>query len=85
MEMKIKTWVIDREQKTARQYDAYIDYTRRTEDIAKTPLIEDGCYYVRINEILQETEKAIKVNLSTGAVVGSYKGWKCWIPKSQIC
>ena len=29
-------------------------------------------------------EKAVQAVLRTGDVVGSYKGWKLWIPKSQI-
>ena len=84
MEMKIKTWIIDKAQAEAKRYNTWFDYSRRTEDISTTPLVEDGCYFVKIDEILQESEKAIQVKISTGAIDGSYKGWKLWVPKSQI-
>lgn len=35
-------------------------------------------------EVLSESEKAIQVILGTGDIVGSYKGWKTWLPKSVI-
>lgn len=39
---------------------------------------------MKANEIISESEKAIQVTLGSGNVVGSVKGWKLWIPKSQI-
>lgn len=84
MEIKVKRWIIDKAQDTAKTYNTFIDFTRRTEDVFRAPLEEDGYVYVNAEEILGESDKAIHVRLSTGAVVGSYKGWTLWIPKSQL-
>lgn len=82
-EMKIKTWFIDKEEDKARRYNIYLDYSRRDEELGQ-PIEEDGCYYMAIEEVLNETEKAVQVVIASGEVLGSYKGWKTWIPKSQI-
>ena len=81
-ELKVKAWVIDKAQETARKYNCYIDYARRNEN--GTRVEENGYIYVLVEESLAETEKAVQVKLSTGKVVGSFKGWTMWIPKSQI-
>ena len=47
--------------------------------------MKDECVFVVAEEVLNESEKAIKVRLATGEVVGSYKGWVAWVPKSVIC
>ena len=83
-ELKVKSWVIDKAAAEAKRFNTWIDFTRRTDDAARRPLIEDGCVYVLAEEVLSETEKAVRVKLSTGGVVGSTKGWTLWIPKSQI-
>lgn len=83
-ELKVKAWVIEKAQQTARRYNTYIDFTRRTDDINAKALEEDGCVFVLAEDILAETEKAVQVRLSTGRVVGSAKGWTLWIPKSQM-
>ena len=81
-ELKVKRWVIDKAQNSATQFNTFIDYSRRGED--GRPLEEDGCVFVIVEEVLAETEKALQVRLSSGAVLGSFNGWKLWIPKSQI-
>lgn len=83
-EMKIKTWIIDKAQDEARRYNIFFDVTRRTEDAFRIPLVEDECYFMKIDEVLKETEKAIQIKISSGDVVGSYDGWTLWVPKSQI-
>ena len=71
--IKIKEWFYDKQQATAGRYNCYID--KRDS--------EEG--YVEVSaEQLKESEKAIQVRLETGSVVGSFKGWTCWIPKSVI-
>lgn len=82
-ELKVKAWVIDKAQLTATRYNCFIDYSRRNEADGRR-VEEDGYTYVIADEIISETEKAMQVKLRTGSVVGSYKGWKLWIPKSQI-
>lgn len=82
-ELKIKAWVIDKAQEIAKNYNCYIDYARRDEKLG-CRIEENGFIYVIAEEILAETEKAIHVRLQTGSVVGSYKGWTLWVPKSQI-
>lgn len=81
-ELKVKAWVIDKAQQTASHYNCFIDYARRND--SGTRVEEDGFIYVIAEEVIAETEKALHVRLATGDVVGSYKGWKLWIPKSQI-
>lgn len=83
-EMKVKAWVIDKAQRTAENYNVFIDYTRRNDDIMKERTEEDGYIFVRVEEEISETEKAVQVRFGSGDVVGSVKGWKLWIPKSQI-
>lgn len=74
-ELKVKEWVINKAQDTATRYNVFIDYATRINEVESKPLVE---------EVLKETEKAIQVRLSSGDVIGSYKGWTLWIPKSQI-
>lgn len=80
--LTVKSWVIDKAQQTARAYNCYIDYAERNED--GTRWEQNGYTKVTAEEVLGETEKALKVRLRTGDVVGSAKGWTMWIPKSQI-
>lgn len=80
--LTVKAWVIDKAQDTARRYNTYIDYAERGED--HTRLEVNGYIKVIVEERLGETEKAVKVRLRTGDIVGSVKGWTLWIPKSQI-
>lgn len=80
--IKVKAWVIDQAHQTARRYNCYIDYAKRNEDGTRKE--EDGYIWVYGEEVIAETEKAIQIRLGTGRVVGSYKGWATWIPKSQI-
>lgn len=80
--MMIKQWVHDREQDKARNFNIYIDYAER-DDETNMVKVEDG-YIKVIACVLAETEKAYKVWLQSGEVVGSAKGWTCWVPKSQV-
>lgn len=80
--VKVRDWFIDKTQVTAKRYNTFIDVYSRNED--GVIIAEDGYYTVKIIEVLQESEKAIQVVLGTGDIVGSYKGWKTWIPKSVI-
>lgn len=80
-ELKVKEWIVEREQNKAARYDRWIDYARRNDD--GTPA-RDGDFVWVIATVETETEKAVKVTLETGAIVGSVAGWSCWIPKSQI-
>lgn len=81
--MTIKVWVIDKAQDVARKYDTYLNITSRDDNGV---ICEDknGCYTVEVVEVVSETEKAMQIKVATGAVVGSYKGWTMWVPKSQI-
>ena len=80
--VKVRDWFIDKTQITAKKYNTFIDvYSRNEDDVI---ISEDGYYMVKIMEVLSESEKAIQVVLGTGDIVGSYKGWKTWLPKSVI-
>lgn len=80
--VKVRDWFIDNTQIIAKKYNTFIDVYSRNED--GVIISEDGYYTVKIMEVLSESEKAIQVVLGTGDIVGSYKGWKIWIPKSVI-
>ena len=71
--MKIKEWFYDKQQEIAGGYNCYIDKKDS----------EEG-YVEVVAERIKESEKAIQVKLETGSILGSYKGWTCWIPKSVI-
>ena len=79
--MKVKEWVIDKAQQTASCYKCFIDFERGENGMAKN---ENGFIAVYVEEFISESEKAVQVRLRTGDVLGSVKGWKLWIPKSQI-
>ena len=79
--MTVKEWVIDKAQDTASRYNMFIDFVRDENGNRK---IVNGCVTVIVEEKLAESEKAVKVRLQTGEIVGSSKGWTLWIAKSQI-
>ena len=79
--MTVKSWVIDKAQQIASGYNCFIDFEREADGSRKE---RDGYTTVFCDEVLSESEKAIQVRLRTGEIVGSVKGWKLWIPKSQI-
>lgn len=75
--LKVKEWKALQIIHESNRYDGkYWLEVKRTDDIASTYLVEDGCITFTGNiEVLKETEKAINVNID---------GWKTWIPKSVI-
>ena len=81
MTLKVKEWFLNKTQETATRYNTFIDFERNEEE---TMLVVDGYATVFVEEKISETEKAVQVVLHTGDVLGSYKGWKTWIPKSVI-
>ena len=83
--IRIKEWLFDKVQNEARRHNIFIDTPERTNDeFRKAVVHDDGTVLVIAEETLSETDKAIKVRLSSGSVVGSHKGWILWAPKSQI-
>lgn len=83
--MRVKAWFLDKEQQKAKHYNTWIDCVDRTTDEHGMLAADaDGCYTVIAEEVLAESDKAAKVKLSTGLIVGSVKGWTTWIPKSLI-
>ena len=82
-EIKVKEWKYMQEQNKASRYDIYFAISRRTDDIARKPIVEDGCIYLEAS-VLKETEKAYQVEIENGCFGNSTKPWTCWIPKS-VC
>jgi hypothetical protein len=80
-QLKIKEWIIDREQSNATRYNVFMDFER--DDVTGTRKVTDGFLTVTVT-VLSETEKAIRINIESGLVVGSSIGWTTWVPKSQI-
>lgn len=78
--IKVKAWFIRKLHETSGNYNCWISIYNRNED----GTIPDDVIKVLVDEVLSETEKAVQVNLATGDVVGSAKGWKTWLPKSVI-
>lgn len=81
LSIKIKEWFFNKTSDNANRYNTFVDFERNESGMRK---IENGYVTVFTREVISETEKAIKVNLESGAVVGSCKGWTTWIPKSVI-
>lgn len=81
-EMKIKDWFYKKTSDVAKSYNTFIDFARNEDGMCK---VEDGYITVVVEEVISESEKAIQVRLASGESVGSYKGWKTWVPKSVIC
>lgn len=80
--VEIKEWFVEKIEEVSKRYNTWIDvYSRDDNGIIRA---QDGYLKVCVEEVLKETEKAVQVVLSTGDIVGSYKGWKTWIPKSVI-
>ena len=79
--LRIKEWFVDKEADKAARYNMFFEYFKRNEN--GTRIVENG-YIELICEKLAESEKAVKVTIQTGDVVGSTKGWTTWVPKSQI-
>lgn len=79
--IRVSEWFITKAQKSASAYNTFIDYERNEEGLV---MVINGKVTVFVDEYIAETEKAVKVRLQTGAVVGSVKGWTLWVPKSQI-
>ena len=79
-QLKVKEWVIDREQSKATGYNVFMDFER--DDATGTRKVTEGFLTVTVT-VLSETDKAIRVNIESGLVVGSSTGWTAWIPKSQ--
>ena len=79
--IKVKEWFEAKEQEKAKKYNIYFQIAERNEN--GTIKSENG-YVSVVGEILAETEKAVKCHIESGDVVGSYKGWTTWIPKSVI-
>lgn len=83
--MKIKEWIYDKIQDDARRYNRFIDVADTSRNEVGAITADEGGYIeVIVEETIKETEKAFNVKLSTGEIDGSYMGWNCWIPKSQI-
>ena len=80
-ELKIKEWFFDKIEETSSRYNTFIDCERNENGTRKN---EDGFIIAIMEEKIEETEKAIRVRLSIGGVVGSVKGWTTWIPKSVL-
>ena len=80
-QLKIKEWIIDREQSKATRYNVFMDFER--DDVTGIRKVADGFLTVTVT-VLSETDKAIRINIESGLVVGSSDGWNAWVPKSQI-
>lgn len=76
--MKIPTWFFEKISNEAKRYGMYIDYESNTS-------IGEGAQEVEVSgSMIKESEKAVYVDLNTGAFGGSTSGFKTWIPKSLI-
>lgn len=72
--MKVKEWFINKVRTAASKYNIYLDFTYE----------KDGWVKLSIADVLEETEKAIKVEINSSISVGSFSNWTTWIPKSVI-
>lgn len=80
MEIRIKQWFEEKVQREAKHHNVWLDLKNDENGIE----VIDGYVTAYVDEVLAESEKAIKVRLYSGSVVGSVHGWVTWIPKSVI-
>ena len=76
----IKGWLYRSISNVSNSYYCLINVYNRNDD----GTIPSDEVKVLVDEVYDETEKAVEVRLSTGIIDGSAKGWRCWIPKSAI-
>ena len=81
LELHVKKWFYEKTASAAASYNVYIDFARQEDG---TIAVTDDTVTLYAREVLAESEKAIKVCLESGAVVGSCKGWTVWLPKSLV-
>lgn len=72
--MRVKEWFVNKIKAMARAYNTFLDFTYE----------KDGWVRLSIEDVLEETEKAIKVKINSGLADGNQNGWTTWIPKSVI-
>lgn len=72
----VKEWIFDKINDEAKRYNMMLVGEYKDGMLDHTKL--------RVDEVLQETEKAYKVALDAETVGGHAKSWTAWIPKSQI-
>lgn len=73
---KVKEWFFDRVNDACKNYGMLLCGEYKDGMLDHTIL--------RVDEVLNETEKAYKVKLDAETYAGHYKGWISWIPKSVI-
>lgn len=82
--IKIKEWFYDKTQAAARAYNVFLDVTAESRNEIGSITADENGYLNCVAEVLDESEKAYKVHLESGAVVGSVKGWTTWVPKTVM-
>ena len=76
----VKEWFFDKTNEEAKNYSILLV----GEYINKDSHSELDHTKLRVDEVINETEKAYKVLLDAETFGGKYKGWKTWISKSVI-
>ena len=79
--MKVKEWFFDKTNDAAKNFEMTLvgEYT----DNETLGRVLDHTIF-RVEEVLAETEKAIKVALDAETFGGNVKTWTTWVPKSVI-
>lgn len=81
--LRVKEWFEEKEQQKAKGYNIWFNVTYKK--VNGIEMIDNTDGYITLDvTILAESEKAVKVHIESGHIVGSYKGWTTWIPKSCI-
>ena len=79
--LKMPEWLFNKVNRESSNYHIYLDFDRDENGYME---VVYGCVFAHVEEVLTESEKAIKVRLASGECVGSSKGWTTWLPKSCV-
>lgn len=81
MKLTVKRWIADKAQVEAKIYNYFFNVIYVNGYYAD---VENDTVTFADVEVIRETEKAINISVSCGAIDGKIGAWKMWVPKSQI-
>lgn len=86
MKMTVTRWIADQKNAEMKRYNYFadIEYMKDEQGAELYADMENDTVTYADVEIIKESEKAVQVAVSCGAVDGKIGTFKTWLPKSQI-
>lgn len=78
----VKEWFFDKTNRAAADYGVILEGEYIESETIGSVLDHTK---LRVEDVLAESEKAVKVALDATTRNGSHRTWTTWIPKSVIC